>query len=93
MHGRRMYNPRRMCIPGQYHAPRPERTILPAPGPLPLLRTLAITLLIVATLAACGGSSGGGGAATPTVPPPEPPPPENTSLVWDQGQWDEENWQ
>ncbi len=93
MHCRRMYNPCRMCISGQYHAPISERTGLPASGLLRLLRTLAMTLLIVATSAACGGSSGGSGAAPPTVPPPEPPPPENTSLVWDQGQWDEENWQ
>ena len=48
-----------------------------------------ITLILAAMLAGCGGgSSGGGGAVAATTQPPAP-----TELSWDQGEWNEVEWQ
>ena len=45
-----------------------------------------LSLLIFAlSLVACGGG-GGGGTSTP------PPPTTADSLIWDQGNWQEKNW-
>ena len=50
----------------------------------------ALTILIPAAFfGACGG--GGGGGVSP--PPVDLPPVADTDLDWDQGNWDEENWQ
>lgn len=46
-----------------------------------------IGLLSAVFLTACGG-----GSSAPTITPPPPPPPPPT-LVWDQSNWDEANWQ
>lgn len=45
---------------------------------------LLITVVFGLMLSACGGGSS---------PPPAPPAPVDTMLDWDQGNWDEENWQ
>ena len=50
--------------------------------------TLALLLVAVSGLPGCGGGGGGGGG----VQPPPPPPPV-TTLSWDNGNWDELNWQ
>jgi hypothetical protein len=48
-----------------------------------------ILFLSLIGVSACGGSSGG---SDPVNPPP-PPPTADTNLDWDDGNWDEENWQ
>ena len=50
------------------------------------MRVLALLIVAMAGLSACGG--GGGSSAAPP-----PPPPPVTDLAWDQGNWDELNWQ
>ncbi len=52
--------------------------------PLAAWSALLLALPLTA-LASCGGSSGGGGN---TQPPPVPAP----EAVWDQFDWDAENW-
>ena len=46
-------------------------------------QTIATLCFVLASLTACGG---GGGSDTTT------PPPVDTTLDWDQGNWDEEDW-
>lgn len=50
---------------------------------VPHARELGSILLLLAALAGCGNDH---------KPPVQIPPPE-TDLVWDQGNWDELNWQ
>lgn len=45
-----------------------------------------VLVLSLPLLSACGGGS----SPAPTDPPP---PPVATELDWDQGSWDQENWQ
>jgi hypothetical protein len=42
-------------------------------------------------LAACGGGSAG--TASPPPPPQQPPPTQAEALTWDNGNWDEVEWQ
>ena len=49
-----------------------------------LIRVFLVGLLATLALSACGGGSS---------PPPQQVPPIDTMLDWDQGNWDEENWQ
>lgn len=47
-------------------------------------------------VSACGGGAAPASANTPppvVTPPPVESPPNDTSLDWDQGEWDEEFWQ
>jgi len=53
------------------------------------LTVLVSVAFLFSFLVACGGGGSSGGAA----PPPPPPPPPVTELTWDQGNWDELNWQ
>jgi hypothetical protein len=46
-----------------------------------------VLFLSLTLLSACGGGSSPAPAASP------PPPPVDTELDWDQGSWDQENWQ
>jgi hypothetical protein len=48
---------------------------------------LAVTMLVM--VSACGGGS----SSDPASPPPPPPPTADNSLDWDNGNWDEEDWQ
>ena len=47
---------------------------------------LVIAIFFASVLSACGGGGGNGGGN-------QPPPQADTDLDWDQGNWDEENWQ
>jgi hypothetical protein len=40
--------------------------------------------------ASCGG---GGGGSNPPEPPDQTPPPTTEQMVWDEGNWDEVEWQ
>ena len=53
-----------------------------------MTRLLAILFASI-FIAACGGGGSGGNDAEP----PPPPPPPTGDLVWDQGNWDELEWQ
>ncbi len=44
----------------------------------------------VLILVGCGGGGGGG---SPTIAPSSNPPPPSDTLIWDQGNWDEVEWQ
>ena len=48
-------------------------------------RTFILAFIALVFLSACGG--GGGGANPP------PPPPVDTTLTWDDDNWDEKDWQ
>lgn len=50
------------------------------------IRTSILALVALASLSACGG----GGKKTTTTPPPTP---VDANLDWDQGNWDEKEWQ
>ena len=52
-----------------------------------LSRITFVILLSIFALSACGGGGGSGGNNQ------QPLPPVDTDLDWDQGNWDEENWQ
>jgi hypothetical protein len=55
--------------------------------------TLARLVLIGAACAftcACGGGGGSGGADDP---PAVPPPAQKAELGWDDGNWDQKDWQ
>jgi hypothetical protein len=52
------------------------------------LRALALFIFAISALTACGG--GGSSAEVSATPPP---PPAALDLEWDQGSWDQENWQ
>ena len=54
---------------------------------------LAVTVIASSLigLSACGGG-GSPGAASPSPPLP-PPPPQAEALSWDNGNWDEVEWQ
>ena len=54
-------------------------------------RTGLFALVVASLINACGGGSSTAAISPP--PPPPPPPPIDTDLDWDQGNWDEENWQ
>jgi hypothetical protein len=47
-----------------------------------VVRALILTAFAVFSLVACGG-----GSSSP------PPPPVDTELDWNQGNWDQEDWQ
>jgi len=49
-----------------------------------ITRTFILAFIALAFLSACGG---GGGGANP------PPPPVDTTLTWDDDNWDEKDWQ
>ena len=51
------------------------------------LRNAVLLVIAFFGLSACSD----GGSAAPVSPPP--PPPVDMELDWDQGNWDEENWQ
>jgi len=53
---------------------------------------VSITLIFGLSLSGCNGGSSGSSSGQPPPPPPPPPPPA-TDLIWDEGNWDEENWQ
>ena len=48
-----------------------------------IFRSISMALVVLSVLTGCGG----GGQAPPIQPPPQ------TDLVWDQGNWDQLNWQ
>jgi len=50
------------------------------------INRLSVVLLSLSLLSACGGGSSSAPAAAP-------PPPVDTQLDWDQGNWDQEDWQ
>jgi hypothetical protein len=50
------------------------------------MRVLALAAAILCT-SACGG--GGGGSDTPVVKPPV----QKADLAWDNGNWDQQEWQ
>lgn len=63
--------------------------------PKALRRAVAATGLALAcalSLASCGGGGSSGGNGGNNGPPEEPPPP-STSLIWDNTNWDEVDWQ
>jgi hypothetical protein len=53
---------------------------------------IRVGIILISTMLGLGACGGGGGSA-PTSPPPPPPPTADTNLDWDNGNWDEENWQ
>jgi len=53
-------------------------------------RVVAMLLLSWSVIDGCGG---GGGGSSPSSTQPEPPPVADTGLDWDDGNWDEEDWQ
>jgi hypothetical protein len=50
------------------------------------IRGFVTLALVLCSLSACGG---GGGGSDPVV---QPPPPADTSLDWDEDNWDEKDW-
>ena len=48
---------------------------------------LGLLLTCMTFLSACGGGGGGG-----DTPPQPPPPPIDTTLDWDEDNWDEKDW-
>ena len=50
-----------------------------------ITRTFILAFIALAFLSACGG--GGGGSNPP------PPPPVDTTMNWDDDNWDEKDWQ
>ena len=53
---------------------------------IPSTRTLVLAFIALVFLSACGGGGGNGGA--------NPPPPlVDTTLTWDDDNWDEKDWQ
>ena len=48
---------------------------------------IAALVFVLPTLAACGGGGGGGDS-----PQPQPPTPD-TTMNWDDDNWDEKDWQ
>jgi hypothetical protein len=50
-----------------------------------LERIVLLLIFAVLGLTACGG----GGGSDPVV---QPPPPADTSLDWDEDNWDEKDW-
>ena len=52
-----------------------------------LILGLALSLFAIAS---CGGGGGGG---NPPEPPDQAPPPTSEQMVWDEGNWDEVDWQ
>jgi hypothetical protein len=63
--------------------PRRTATMISCP------RTLLLALAMLVMVSACGGSS----SSDPASPPPPPPPTADNNLDWDNGNWDEEDWQ
>ena len=54
-----------------------------------VLRRLGLTFVSALGLMSIVATGGGGGS----TPPPPDGEPEPTELTWDQGNWDEVNWQ
>ena len=50
------------------------------------ITSVITSLIAIVALSACGGSSS-------PAPLAQPQPPPVTDLAWDQGNWDELNWQ
>ena len=55
-----------------------------------LTRAAILSVILVFALTACGGGGGGNGGNNQQPPPP---PPVDTSLDWDNDNWDEKEWQ
>ena len=55
-----------------------------------MIRIGFVLLLALTGVSACGGGSSGGSAPASQSPPP---PTASTNLDWDEGNWDEEDWQ
>lgn len=63
------------------------------------IRTMSIfprafpLLLCSLLISACGGGGGGGSSTPPPANNGTPPPVADTDLDWDDGNWDQEDWQ
>ena len=55
-----------------------------------ITRTFILAFIALAFLSACGGGGGGGGSGSN---PSDTPPPVDTTLTWDDDNWDEKDWQ
>ena len=54
-----------------------------------MFRQRFLVVLFVFSLFGLSGCGGGGGGSDPAV---QPPPPADTSLDWDEDNWDEKDW-
>jgi hypothetical protein len=52
-----------------------------------------LILGLVLSLFACASCGGGGGGSNPPEPPDQTTPPATGQMVWDEGNWDEVDWQ